>query len=119
MTEEDTFKTLKRTPLPEMFELMENRQKEGYPYPMQSLGNSMAVEVPRSYLSMNRYVANARLLKEHGWEVEDYMTEMERKTVLEYIRTFNSAIVFPPEILEHAREYFPNLKFTQAKIELE
>lgn len=58
-------------------------------------------------------------LENHGWTYEDFLRETEKETLREHIRAYNESIEFPESLIEHAKEFFPNIKFTPAKIEFE
>lgn len=45
------------------------------------------------------------------------MTEIERNAIIKEIKILNAAIAYPVELLERAKQFFPNIKFTEAHIE--
>lgn len=118
MTEEATFNKLKRTPLEEMMYIINSVDKPIIPRAVMNL-NGNVIEQSSIYMQLARHHHYVELLKDHGWNYIDFMTELERKTILEHIQSYNDNLEFPASIIEHARKFFPDVKFTQAKIELE
>lgn len=115
MDEEKTFNRLRRNSLDEMIKLISEVKK---PPPVFNFGNTV-FERADFYPEVAFYFENIALLNKHGWSVEDFYTEIERKAVLDMVREYNDSIGFPEQIIERAKRLFPNAKFTQAKIELE
>ena len=112
-SEERTFNRLRRTPFEEMEDHLNGIRQ--FP-PLYTLGNevfeSRKPEIVRHY-------ERIKLLEKHGWSFEEYVLEIERRNILSAIDTFNKNDAFPQELVDRAKEFFPNARFTQAKIELE
>lgn len=113
MDEEQTYNRLRRIPYEDMGEHLENLPKHT---PLFSLGNqtfeSRKHEIVRHY-------EQVRLLTKYGWDFEEYVLETEKRNIIAAINQFNQDNNFPIELVNRAKEFFPNARFTQAKIELE
>ena len=114
MSEEQTFMKLKQIPYEEMNEHLKGLSKS-HP-PMFQLGNS-SFETRKHELV--RHYERLQCLEKYGWTLEEFVLESEKRVILSAIDQFNKEHLFPLELVERAKEFFPNARFTQAKIELE
>lgn len=114
LTDEDkTFNRLKRAP----FEAIEKYLAEIPKYPPIFMLGDNTYQSRKSDLVY--HYRQLEVLKKHGWDFTEYVLEVEKRNVLDAIDLFNKDHQFPLELVERAKEFFPNAKFTQAKIELE
>lgn len=114
MEEQDkTFRRLRRTPYEEMEEHLKNIPTVP---PMFHLGGS-SFETRKSEIV--RHYEQIRVLGKHGWEFEEYVLESEKRNIIKAIDLFNKDNIFPLELVQRAKEFFPDARFTQAKIDLE
>jgi len=118
MSEENTFNVLKRTPYHEMMTILQNQPSPIVPRPVIHI-NGIMIEQSSFYIQMMRNHHFIMILEENGWGYEEFLEEMEKVTIMNHIHAYNDSIEFPSGIIDHARKYFPNIKFTPAKIELE
>lgn len=113
MNEEQTFRKLRQTPFEEMENCLKNITQ--YP-PVYNLGSqvfeSRKPEIVRHYEQL-------RVLDQNGWTLEEFILESEKRHIMEAIARHNTENAFPIELVNRAKEFFPNARFTQAKIELE
>ena len=113
--EEKTFRKLKQTPFEEMDEHLMQAQKATHP-PVFQLGpgvfESRKHELVRHYQKLN-------CLADHGWTIEEFVLEAEKRNIMAAIEQFNKDNTFPMDLVTRAKEFFPNAKFIQASIELE
>lgn len=131
MSEEKTFKKLKQLPYEDMLEIYyQEIEKKPVP-PVVNLGLNSTVD-PNTFEklgtlytkdyrppSLVRLDTQLRILKENGWELEDFMLEVEKRAIIHEVNVHNNNIRFPEELLQRAKHFFPNMKFTEAKLELE
>jgi hypothetical protein len=121
MSEEKTFRHLKRIPYDEMTKKIRdfNNDSMGKVPHMYRLGN-FAVERTTYYdPTIVRHHGLVRLLEIGGWTLDEYAHEMEKQAVIQQVKEFNENLEFPTEIIERAKQFFPDIKFTEAKLELE
>lgn len=116
MSEEQTFKMLKRIPVNDMIILYEEAQHTMSPLLATS---QMTFETYAFRLrALEVHIMRDKLLKENGWTVEEFFAAVEKQAIIEEVEKLNAAIQFPQEIIDRAKAIFPNMVFTQAKIEL-
>ena len=113
--EENTFNKLRRLPVPEMLVLLNEIKM---PPPMFQISN-VVYERSKFYNDISYHYEKVKLLERHGWGLEEFVLEIEKRIILEQVRLFNEDKKFPSEIIERAKRFFPNAKFTEASIELE
>lgn len=115
MSQQKTFDKLRQLPVDEMLEKLEGVRK---PPPVIWTG---AVGQPRNnyYADIQYHLERVKLLEDHGWKYEDFFLELEKRSILELIKEFNDNTQFPQELIDRAKRFYPNAKFTQASIELE
>lgn len=131
MNEEATFKKLKQLPYDEMLKIYnESVEKPGIP-PIMNVGTGGNIDpttfetqgtlYTRDYRppSLARLATQVKVLKENGWELEDFLMEVEKQSIMHEVETLNKCIKFPEILLQRAKFFFPNMKFTEAKLELE
>jgi len=119
MTEKRTFDKLRQIPLEEMRTKLENMPRMPPMFPGAGMiGSSGVLHRADYYSEINYYHERIRLLKENGWEFEEFGMALEKQAVLDMIRDFNDTVQFPQEILDRAKRFFPNAKYTPAGIEL-
>lgn len=118
MSEDQTFNTLKRTPFKEMMGILENSGSRPAP-PIFNIGDNMLSTSSSQYRILMKLHSYKTLLEDNGWEFEDFMKEIEKDTLLKNIDAFNSSIQFPTDLISHAKKFFPDIKFTPARIEFE
>lgn len=113
MTEDDTYRILKRTPFEDLQEQLDSLPKSP---PIYNL-NGVTFETRKHELV--RHYEKIKCLETHGWSFEEFVLESEKRAIMFAIGQYNLENKFPLELVERAKEFFPNAKFTQAKIELE
>jgi len=112
-TEEKTFNKLRRTPFEEMETHLDSVPK--YP-PVFNLSGQIFETRKHEIVRLYQKI---KILEKHGWTLEDYVLEIEKRNILYAIDQYNKDNSFPQELVDRAKEFFPNARFTQAKIELE
>ncbi len=120
MSEEKTFRHLKRIPYNEMSQKISefNSHPSANLPPVYSLG-SVTVESKKYYDPIIiRHYALIKILETGGWTLEEYAYEMEKLAVIQQVKEFNEGIEFPHEIIERAKQFFPDVKFITAKLEI-
>ena len=115
MSQKKTFDKLRQPPLEEMVEKLNALQK---PPPVYVL-NGIAHIRSDYYPDIQLYLERIELLDNNGWDYKDFLLALEKKSILEQIKEFNDNTQFPTELVDRAKRFFPNAKFTQASIELE
>jgi hypothetical protein len=118
-TELDTYRTLRRIPLDEMEALVEiNNFKSSVP-PVYRLGGGS--HDSSTYYRRDLEIQNWRnkLLEKNGWTFDEFVIELEKRAILVQVAEFNRENHIPYEIMDRAKQYFPNVKFVHAKVELE
>jgi len=115
MSQKRTFDKLRQPPLGEMLEMVNAIQR---PSPSYSLGNSAHTR-DHYYEDIQFHLERVALLEKNGWTYEDFLLALERKSILSQVRDYNAEYQFPQEIVDRAKRFFPNARFTQASIELE
>lgn len=116
MNEETTFNRLRRIPLDEMLTLFESVKR---PPPIFTLGGNAPYERSHFYPEIVFYLERMNLLKENGWDPDEFYLELEKKSITKMVEEYNSNIAFPKEFIDRAKTIFPNIKFTPARLELE
>jgi hypothetical protein len=114
-TEEKTFRKLKQTPFQDMDELLQEATRSTHP-PIFTLSNQTFESRKHELV---RHYQRLKCLEENGWTLEEFVLEAEKRNIVKAIEQFNQDNTFPMELVERAREFFPNVKFIQASIELE
>lgn len=120
MNEDNTFKKLRRTPFSEMREVLDEglNKTPNTLQPLYKIGNR---EITRSTYydnTMLRHYYLERILSEHGWTIIDFITETEKYAIKEQVEIVNQEFNLPNTVVERAKEFFPNLKFIPARLEL-
>ncbi len=115
MSQKKTFNKLRQPPLEEMVEKLNALQK---PPPVYILGSAAHVR-DDYYTDIQFHLERVMLLEKHGWNYKDFLMALEKRSILEQIKEFNDNSQFPTELVDRAKRFFPNAKFTQASIELE
>jgi hypothetical protein len=119
MDSEKTFNVLKRISLDEMEDLIDIRNFTPTVSPCMKIGE-MAFDTSLYYrrdLEIQQW--REKLLGQNGWDFEGFVKETERKALLAIISRFNASVEIPQNLIDRARQYFPNAKFIHAKVELE
>ena len=111
---ERTFLRLKRTPLAEMKILMEKIPRLS---PLMSFGGSGVVETADTHPEIIRLYERIKLLKDNGWEFEDYALELEKEGLLREMDMFNKNDQFPNEHVQRLKRFFPNSTYHPARID--
>lgn len=114
MSEDDTFKVLKRLPHSEMMDKLVAIPRLS---PVVSLGNT-GVQTKDLYPDILRHYEIIKTLEHNGWTFEDFCIETERKAIVNAVSMYNQQLEFPQELVDRAKKLFPNVRFTEAKIEL-
>jgi len=115
--EAKTFNRLRRIPFEKMEEHLNNIPKHS---PVYNLGREVFESVfeGRKH-ELVRHYEQIKVLEKYGWNLEDYVLELEKRNIMDAINQYNRDGTFPQELVERAKKFFPNARFTQAKIELE
>jgi hypothetical protein len=113
MDQDDTFRVLKRTPFDELQQFLDALPKSP---PIYNFG-SVVFETKKHQLV--RHYEMIRCLEEQGWTFREFVLESEKRSIITAIDTYNKESAFPMELVERAKEFFPNARFTQARIDLE
>lgn len=113
MNEDDTYRILRRTPFDDLQQHLDAIPRSS---PLIALGGT-AFESRKHELV--RHYERIACLEKQGWTLEEFVLESEKRNIVFAIDQYNKDNSFPIELVERAREFFPNAKFTQAKIELE
>jgi hypothetical protein len=117
MDEEETFKTLKRIPYDEM---MKKWDEYAVPIPPVFKIGAICFERQIHYPQTTFLYEKTKVMEENGWTLEDFAYESEKRAVKMYIDEINKQLSSTsPEIMDHARKFFPNLEFIPASIKLE
>jgi hypothetical protein len=113
MSEEQTFRKLRQIPFEEMEDLLKSIPQSP---PVFSLG-SMVFESRKPEIV--RHYEQLRALDKHGWAFEEFILESEKRNIMKAIAIHNAENAFPIDLVNRAKEFFPNARFIQARIELE
>lgn len=113
MDENDTFRILRRKPYDEVVQLLESLPKSS---PVFHLGTAVFESKKHELV---RFYEKIRCLEKNGWSFEEFVLESEKRQILSAIDEYNKNNTFPLELVERAKEFFPNARFIQASIELE
>ncbi len=121
MSEEKTFRHLKRIPYDEVSTKVRefNNDNMNRLSPIYKLGNVVIESKVYYDPIIVRHYGLVKVLEINGWTLEEYAQEMEKQAVVQQVKEFNESLEFPTEIIERAKQFFPNVKFTEAKLELE
>lgn len=115
--QDETFRILRRIPYEEMDEYLASLvTNTAMASPVYSFGNSMLLTKKHELV---QHYERLKCLQKHGWTLEEFVLESEKRIILTAIYQFNQESIFPTELVDRAKEFFPNAKFVQAKIELE
>lgn len=119
--EDRTFNKLKQIPLEEMKEKLSKLSKPAPAYQFHSNFNMPPVSILRNeyYPDIVLHYDRVKLLNDNGWEFEEFVFALEKIAILSIVKEFNGSIVFPLELIERAKTFFPNVKFTAASITLD
>jgi hypothetical protein len=112
--EEKTFRKLKQTPFEELDGFLAAAHTK-HP-PIFQLGTG-AFESRKHELV--RHYERLKCLEEHGWTLEEFVLEAEKRNIVRAIEQYNQDNTFPMDLVNRAKEFFPNARFIQASIELE
>jgi hypothetical protein len=115
MTEQTTFNKLKRCSFKDIKQILEGI---GTRLPMIRF-NDFAYQYPDYSRKLTYHLELVKACEENGWNLDDLYMELEREVVISVVVAYNESIKFPQEVLDRAKAVFPNVKFTEAKIELE
>jgi len=115
MSQQDTFNKLKQIPIDEMIEKFSQVKRL---QPVYQIGN-LNVDTRDYYSDMRFHLERITVLEEHGWDYKDFLLALEKRAILTIIKDFNDSMEFPQDLLDRAKRFFPNAKFTKANIELE
>lgn len=120
-TEDDTYRRLVRIPFEEMYSKVQNIMDNDPTNisPVYMLGSVMIDRSTYYHPLIVRHYAYIKTLEQGNWTIEDFSMECEKQAIIQQVREYNKNIAFPEEIVERARQFFPNVKFTPAKLELE
>lgn len=88
------------------------------PPPIFSLGGTIC-ERKDHFSEVSFYLERIKILKDNGWEPDEFYLELEKKTILDIVQQYNDHIEFPGEILDRVKRIFPNAVFTKAEIRLD
>lgn len=120
MDEDKTFRILKRKSFEDTRTKIDATFKEGSKIsPVYKLG-SVVVERNTYYNPLIiRHYQLIKILEDYGWTLEEFALESEKRSIIEQVKEYNENLEFPQEIIERAKQFFPNVKFTPAKLELD
>lgn len=113
MDEDDTYRVLRRTPFDELQQFLDAIPRLP---PIFSLGGEPFESRKHELV---RHYEKIKCLEKQGWTLEEFVLESEKRNIIAAIDQYNKDNSFPMDLVERAKEFFPNAKFTQAKIELE
>jgi hypothetical protein len=113
MNQDDTFRILRRTPFDELQQFLDALPKSPPIY------NFSGVAFETKKHELVRHYERIKCLEKQGWSLEEFVLESEKRNIIAAIDEYNKESAFPLDLVERAKEFFPNAKFTQAKIELE
>jgi hypothetical protein len=113
MNEDDTFRVLKRVPFEDLQQHLDAIPKTP---PIFNFG---ATGFESKKHELVRHYERIKCLEKHGWSFEEFVLESEKRSIVEAIDQYNKDCGFPIELVERAKEFFPNARFTQARIDLE
>ena len=113
--QDKTFDKLRQAPITEMVKKLEELQ---YPAIVLALGNYIG-GVDELQNDMIKFDYRNRLLIECGWTYDEFLRQLEKRTIEKAIIEYNNKNVLAKEFVDRARAYFPNATFIPARIELE
>lgn len=113
MTPDDTFRVLKRTRFEDLLKILESLPKVP---PLYNLAGNIFESKKHELV---KHYEMIKCLEKNGWTFEEFVLETEKRNILEAIEQYNKDCSFPLELVERAKEFFPNARFTQARIDLE
>ena len=113
MSEEKVFDKLRRPDVDEMLNLLSNMKRSLSP--ALNIGGSY---INQFYPDITFIIDKVKLLESHGWQLDDFQKEIEKKSILSIVSQYNDTIAFPTEVLEHVKRHFPNAEFVYAGIKL-
>lgn len=121
MNEDDTARRLRRISFDEMYQrvkdIMDNDPTKISP--IYKLGSVVVERTTFYHPLVVRHYAFIKVLEAGFWTLEEFFVECEKKAIIEQVKEFNESLEFPQEIINRAKEFFPDIKFTPAKLELE
>ncbi len=115
MDQQKTFDRLRQTPFEDVLSLLNEMPKHQQLY---GIGNNL-IELRKYYSELTYMIDIVNFLKLHGWELDEFQIELEKDSIKRMIADFNNSIQFPQDVFDRVKVFFPNMKFTQASIELE
>lgn len=116
MSESETFNKLRRVPMSEMVQKLNDQV---LPASVIGLG-SVIQEIPELQTDLVRFQMREKLLTECGWTADEFILELEKMTIGRIVNEFNSKqVVYVKELIQRAKVYYPNAIFTPARIDLE
>lgn len=121
MNEDDTARRLRRISFDEMYEQVKDIMSHDPTKisPVYKLG-TVVVERTRFYHPLVvRHYAFTQVLEAGHWTLEEFCVECEKRAIIEQVKEYNESLEFPQEIIDRAKEFFPNVRFTPARLELE
>jgi hypothetical protein len=117
--QDNTYHKLRQTPFEEVWRLYDDyADTVSKLSPVYAIGNTN-VERRSFYPDIIRHNERIVFLRSHGWSIDDFCLALEKRAILIQIEIFNRDNVFPIEIIERAKTFWPNAKFIPASIELE
>ena len=108
MSEDDTFKVLKRIPHSDMMDKIVAIPRLS---PVVSLGG-MGIQTKDLYPDILRHYEIIKTLEENGWTFDDFCVEAERKAIVRAVDLYNQQLEFPHELIDRAKKLLPDVKFT-------
>lgn len=128
--ESKTFRALKRNSIEDMIELYQDARVPYSPDVYVGSGSSYGghvvgvgnITINTSDLRPRELILHhirIKLLEENGWTFDEFIMAIEKRAIVYEVKMHNNSIQFPSELLNRARQFFPNLKYTEAKLELE
>jgi hypothetical protein len=120
MNEQKTFDKLRRVSYVEMARLIDIKN---FPAPggapVYSIGASNFESTSFYNRDLNIHYWRIKTFEEHGWSFEEYMIESEKISIRAQITKFNEENTIPAALIERTKQFFPNVKFTSARVDLE
>jgi len=119
-TEEDTYNHLKRI----SFSQMETRIAEAFDDtkinlpPLYKFGDTVLKRDDFYSPMLYKHYALMKALETGGWTLDDYTYESEKQAALRQVAEFNKNLECPQELMDRIKKFFPNAKFTEAKLEI-
>lgn len=117
--QDKTYNTIRRIPLDEMEKKIDIRNFNSFLPPVIAIGDFIADTATyyRRDFEIERW--RKKLLNDNGWTLEDLSIALEKRAITNLISDYNSKNKIPPELLNRVKEFFPNARFSQARLDLE